>query len=281
MVPTRPKGKLCMGTRYRYLLSFLILLGISLWEAPAVPAPVAPAVTYAKVDFMGAIDDWTWADEKWTGDDRPFAAARLSIDRVFNASQNTSDIVSKYAQLAAENPQDALDQFRWAYSLFKQLQIPHSQMMDPSDIFKVELAIAAADQPHCYNYTRLRLLYEPDAPQERSLDERLLKYDPSDVLVKSIYAFTLSESKIKLDDDNAVSIEQGIVADGKYIPTCYRDIGYIYYNVGCSEGNMEYYRKSIAASRQFLALTPEYDCRRADVEHSIAYLTKRVAENKL
>jgi len=171
-------------------------------------------------DYMTALSDWRWVDDKWTGDDQPFAAARQSIDGMFAAGVDTSSLVAKYKLVAGAHPDDALAQYNWAYANFRQLQIPHANQVSPDSNYEVIGALAAAVQPHVYDYDRLRLLYEPDAPQERRLCERLLRNDASDFLVNSIYAFILSESKSKVDDDKAVSIEDGIVASGQYSPTC-------------------------------------------------------------
>jgi tetratricopeptide (TPR) repeat protein len=258
------------GAAATLLALCVIVLRLSAGPLLFTQSSAAPTLRYYAV-----INDRAWESERWTGDDRPFAQVRLSIDRLFNAKVDAQPFVSQYQALAKVNPRDALDQFRWAYAVLKQGDIPHPVHRDTSEI---TIALADAVQPHTYNYTRMRLLFQYAGPKELGLFERLLARDPSDDRVKSIYAFILSETKLKKDDDKAVSIEEAIVAEGRYSPVCYRDLSDIYYDVGYNENDPSFYKKSIAASREYLARTPDYDWTRAAVEHSISYLEGQLSK---
>jgi len=218
-------------------------------------------------------DPWAWTNESWTGNDKPFATARQSVERLFQSGVDAGPFISRYYGLAKANPSNALDQFRWAYATYMQWRIPHPI---PGDNFPVLQALASATQPHCYDYDRIRLLIYGEAAEERGLAERLLSIDPKDVLVKTVYAAILSVSKQKQDDDKAVQIETSIVQSGQDSPRCYYVLGQIYAIVGYLQQDPSDYTQAIVAENRFLSLTPAYDWRCAAARHCIQVLQSRL-----
>lgn len=221
--------------------------------------------------------DRGWETEPWTGDDRPFAAARAAIDRVFIAKKDLSPQLTQYEALAKAHPGNPLDQFQWAYAFRLEGSVPHP---DGRDGMPLVIAMVNARQPHTYNYTRLRFIYQVVEPEGCNLAKRLLDKDPNDTRVREVYAAILSESKSKVDEDLAVKIVRAIVDKAEDTPASDGLMACVYANVGFLEKNPEYYKKSIEANNLFLKLTPSYDWRRAAALHSNEVLQRRLNENK-
>ena len=210
---------------------------------------------------LGTVDI-SWEKEKWTGDDRPYLAARTQIDREIASSIfPKSLVVDKYGKIAVANPTNALDQFRWAYAVFDWLAIPHADENEHSIDVPVLIAMANANQPHCYQFARLRFLLE--APSE-SLDfaRRLLDRNPDDVKVEAVYEYMLSVSKSTADQAAAIRIAQSIAAARENWPLCYAGLAGAYGQAGCQQRNMSYIKKAIAAGQTYVSLAPLNDWRR-------------------
>jgi tetratricopeptide (TPR) repeat protein len=218
-----------------------------------------------------------WESEPWTGDDRPFAEARASIDRAFKATNDLSSHLTEYETLAKAHPDNSLYQFQWAYAFLLQGSIPHQTARDG---MAMVIAIAGARQPHTYDYARLRFIYQPVGLEGRTLALRLLEKDADDVYVREAYAGILSASKSRDDEELAVKTIQDLVDKRHDIPGACQILAGVYANVGFLEKNPDYYKKSIDASNLFLKLTPSYDWRRAAALHSIDVLQRRLKENK-
>jgi len=215
------------------------------------------------------VDDRSWQLQPWTGDDRPFAAARLTVERLDNATGDLTPFVAKYAAIAATHPRNALDQFQWAYASFVQRDSNKATRLDTSDLL---VALAAADQPHTYNYDRLRLLCDYTGPRECKLCERLLAVNPNDPRVEAVYAFDLAFSRSVSDNEHAIKVEQGLINAGDFLPGSYSELAMIYQNAAYDENKPMYFAKAIDLYEQFLALAPQDDWRRPIAEHAVSYL---------
>jgi tetratricopeptide (TPR) repeat protein len=255
-----------------------ILVGLSFpIQMMADPSNVSIKVTSTATDVMLG-QDRTWENVAWTGENRPFASARTLIDRVASGGTNLERLTAIYRTAAEADPSNALKQFRWAYACQKLGNISHPTMRDSTPVL---LALVSANQPNTYDYARIRLMFTYSGPKDRALFERLLAFAPDDPQLESMYAYVLSQSKSPSDYEKAMQIEKNLITRGQYMPTVYRDLADIYYDIGWNLHDISYYQKSIDNSKLFLSLIPTSDWRRAAAEHSIAYLTKRVAEKQL
>jgi hypothetical protein len=243
---------------------------------PSLAAPPTASLDILN-RYQVCMGDRGWEAAAWTGDDRPFATARASIDGVFKSKGDLSPQLTQYETLAKKHPHNPLDQFLWAYAFYVQGSIPHAVMRDVSAPI---VAMAGARQPQTYEYARLRFLYQRLGIDDREIAERLLarKHDDCDVLED--YAALLSQSRSKEDDELAVKTIQNVVNKGQGVPGSEWIMAGVYANVGFLESNPDYYKKSIEANNSFLKLTPSYDWRRAAALHSIDVLQRRLNGSK-
>lgn len=240
-------------------------------------APITASSSAAPLpDFMLA-NDKAWESVPWTGDDRPFAAARLSIDRQFHSGSDFKSVVSLYQLIAKVHPKNALDQFQWAYAFYRLGEIPHPTMRDTSPGL---YALIKADQPHVYDYDRLRLLYDPAlGAADLGLAERLVAKDPTDTNAKWVYVWILSQVNTKVDCEKAISMAEALVTSGQDRPNCYLSLCYVYMNIGLKRGNNLYLSKAIDADEKYLALAPQNDWHRGTAQHVLDWLRKHPAHS--
>src|SRR5262245_59177610 len=93
-----------------------IALVISLMVAAILyrlrPAPLPPWVgEMRKKDDLHNPHDWSWKQEAWTGDNRPYQAARAEIDRRLQGQPKPAEVVRLYHRIADKYPENALAQF--------------------------------------------------------------------------------------------------------------------------------------------------------------------------
>jgi tetratricopeptide (TPR) repeat protein len=259
-------------------LTSMAVVFICCWPSSvALAGPDVPAAIAVAGEQGTAVLSRSWESDEWTGDDRPFAATRASIDRLFKVTTNTEFYVDKFQRLAESNPRNGLYQFQWAYSAFCQNLKPHPIARDTTSI---SLALANAVQPHTYNYARLRLLFLDPQIGDKALLERLLAVDPNDPFVEGNYATVLLDARDLPDENKAVEIEQKVVYSKQDLPASCWVLAWIYASVGFLQHNDGDYRQAIFLNEQFLALTPTDDWRRASALHANIVLRRRLASGQ-
>ena len=239
-----------------FLVLAIILAGVRVCAQGLTPSPgfPTPSATYS---------GWGWTTAKWTGDDRPFAAARRTIDAQSTSGQDMGREVDVYQKLAAANPKSAIGQYQSAYASFVWLK---EMNKDPSrlDDWKVTFDLLAVDQPPTYNYLRAVAIIVPPHPQMQPLYEKLLQRNPHDAPVELSYANMLTISRSKADIYKGLSIAQSVARSGADSPSCYMALVYAYGGAGLASSGGERstdFKKANEAIDQFQKLARPDDYR--------------------
>jgi hypothetical protein len=223
------------------------------------------------------LGDTSWVKVPWDGDDRPFAAARKTIDGELAAGVDPDSLVAQYSGAASANPTNAFDQFRWIYATRMQHMGPDTA---PPDYSLEVLALAGAKDPHTYDFTRLRMLVSY-LYGDKDAWQRLYDYNPGDTEVACHYAYSLSMSKTNADQDKAVKVINRVLRTGKEDPVIYIMAAFTYGNIGDNKADpTQYYQKAIDLDRQCIPLTSSTDWRRSDAVHCMTVLQKQLDKFK-
>jgi hypothetical protein len=222
-----------------------------------------------------ATDATAWTTEKWTGDDKPYSAARLRTEREVAASHDPLAVVARYKALAHDNPHNALAVFCWASAAYAAVPFAASDNEYEKCVLGVLDALAGAPSPHTYEYARMRYLIQLcgywDMTDLTSLGHRLLKtnIDDPDVLEQVAVLTPDLTSGVALVR-KSIKIRPGRL-------NSYLHLGEIYYESGGNPGNRE---RAIENFKIYLSMSPrESDTRKWAVQ-TISYLNSKLAEAK-
>jgi hypothetical protein len=261
-------------------VSFIILMATSLVALSSCSAGLSStsdADGHAAELESARLSDRSWEQVKWTGDDRPFATTRKIIDQQFASGLPPDSIVAKYAPAAVANPQNAFDQFCWAYAVHEQLLNPHAVMYDN---IPLNIALARPPDPCVYDFSRLRMIMAGATAKDRKELERLLAHTPDDTEILDEYSGVLSDMNSKEDNLTAIRIGKELARRPGAKPYLIDNLSYTYAQVGFMQHSADFYEKSIAEGNLYLKITPAYDWYRADAEHRIAVLERRLTKMK-
>ena len=209
---------------------------------------------------------------------------RLQVEQAFADDAQPQPLVSGYEAKAKKEPNNALAQFTWAYSVRlaeKSLAFHTANTQDYLD--SANVALAEAPSPHTYNYDRLRYLLwieEGGGAASHHLEGmayRLLQKEPND------YPVLLGLSLIYTQNRDRVAEKKGYILIQKMIKT-YPDKPDVYDLLGCwyyrraqymFYGNVPDYHQAIAYYQKALIMYPTDSVRRAQLPSVMAYLTTR------
>ena len=188
-----------------------ILLGLDTLAARMPCKSLTPCISNAlnlhrPVEYLW---EWqphnsAWTKEEWTGDEKPYREVRQKIE-VAAKSGTLAPLYIGYEDEAVHNPQNALAQYAWAYSMYCTPQkIPSSVCGSFTSLQwrPVIIAMDAVHSPKTYEFARVRFLvesmlfnfYEP-ADDFFDLTTRLLKIEPTNPEIRCyqfVYVYSLS-----------------------------------------------------------------------------------------
>lgn len=148
--------------------------------------------------------NYGFINEPWTGDNRPYHAMRVRIDRLLAMGQNPDALLLPAKTAAQKSPHDPKAQFLWAYIAYQAKSTDLERALLISDRTRQKLATLAAFKkvdfvraslakalpPRAYDYSRIRFLVGATTDQIgeeiKPLGVRLLRRDPKDYAVESI-----------------------------------------------------------------------------------------------
>lgn len=227
------------------------------------------------------LTDQRWAQEQWTGDDKPYATIRTQIESLVDAGHQPLTLASQYASTAKKEPNNSLAQFAWAYAVHLALaSTPASETMSNLR-FSAELALAKAPMPHAYNYNRLHyLLWIQSGGASagyflRNLSARLLKKDPQDFPVLVGQALIYTQYKGKPEQSHGYELIQSILKKYPDRPEVYDTLGCWYYTQYMYYHNSDNYQKSMNYYRQALKMYPLTSDRQSKIQEIMSTLTMR------
>lgn len=228
-----------------------------------------------------ALTNIQWVNEQWTGDDAPYAAVRLQIERAVDNGERPSALVEQYANQAKSDPNDPLAQFAWACAASRAVKLaPPSKAM--SDLrFAAELALAEAPQPHTYNYDRLRYLIWIQGAGGlssyylRNLGDRLLKRNPQDFSVQMAQCIIYTQNPSLAIQQHGYNLIQQMIKKYPTKPEAYDMLGCWYGTQYLCYHSPTDYQQATVNYQKALDRYPTNSARRADLPNVIAYLTTR------
>jgi len=139
-------------------------------------------------------DGWVWADEKWSGDNAPYAEIRSRIDSQMCGGAGKVQALLNFQAVAASRPHDPEAQFGYAYAAWK-IHESVNNLAKILDVLEDSLdRLESVPSPHTYDFVRLRFLIQSalmPKPEMLSVGKRLLDKDPNDLEVKYRFASLL------------------------------------------------------------------------------------------
>jgi hypothetical protein len=221
--------------------------------------------------------DWStdaspWTSEKWTGDDKPYSAARLRIEREVNTSHDPLAVVAKYKAMAGDNPRSARATFFWASAAYA--AVPYMSSDDEYCRLMVGVldALAVPPSPHTYEMRYLiQLCGFWCTPDLTVLGHRLLKmeYDDPDVLEQVAVSTP--------DLTAAIALVRRSIRIRPGRPNSYLHLGEIYYLNSTEPENAE---RAVQNFRAYQSMAARDRDTRIWVRSKISFLNSKLDEPK-
>ena len=255
------------------------------YKPPTVPPKIQalrdPKYWAEQRKEVKALTNDAWVYEQWTGDDGPYAAARLNIDHAL-ATTPPQALVARYAAHAKSRPNDPLAQFSWAYTVHDAIKSASFPAQDAENTrFAAQLALAEAPFPRTYNYARLRYLIwiqgGGGGPSHflKGMAYRLLQKDPNDFPVLSGLIQIYSANHDKAAQQQGYALIQKTIKKYPGNPQVYDLLGGWYYFQYLSYHNPSDYRSAMASYQKALGMYPPQSARRGGLPQVMAFLTTR------
>lgn len=256
----------------RKLCAFVLLLaslfaGIAAWTRPAIFQIASP-----RHQSVSA----SWTTEKWTGNEKPYVAARESIDADFSHGKVTVDYLSGLEAAVNRSEHDPLRLFRWAYARYK------AQSLHPTLPFTPVPGWGAFDEissPHTYQYARTRFLAEimlGNRPDLMSLGKRLLAHNPNDFDVEYGLMACFHQNLSDNEKQAALTYADQLIQKYPTKPSVYAVKGGVYLSYWIDHRNKQDAVDAIKWYQRYLKLAPaDYEWRK-HAESTIALLQSRI-----
>jgi tetratricopeptide (TPR) repeat protein len=272
MKRTLVNSKNANGTEVSLLVIALVLLAQAFSLAGTVPGHI---IAGSRSGY------WTWTGLAWTGDDTPYAATQAAIDAGIARGLKFQYFQRKYHQAAIGNPSDPVAQFADAYSSWASLGDLHNRVDIARDrLSQADDELTNAPDPRAYHYERLRYVIEAALhgfdPHLRSLGERLLVRDPSDLKVK--YRMITMLAPRPGEDALAIRYCSDLLkADPNHANNYTVVAGYYWRRFDRSHAKADG-DEAIADYNRFLQLAPADDGFRLAVNYAISRIQKEMAK---
>jgi len=223
--------------------------------------------------------DAGWESEQWTGNDAPYAEAKVRIEREVDASRNPDSLVAAYRRKAQLCPKSPYAVFCWAVAYCEAPETTTSLSQSYANLYSIVTALASAPSPRNYDYARIRYIYEETGNWMGSYDlkviaDRLLAANKNDasVLISVAesstnlpYALTLLDQAIKITPESSAA---------------YWVLGNTYMAMWNSDTkNRELGRKAISAYKKFLSLS-KANVSNKEAEQYISIISSVMATGK-
>lgn len=183
--------------------------------------------------------DYSWTNERWTGDNAPWLAAHAELEKAIAGSSDPNALVAAAARAFDRNGRDPMLLYRWAY-LAHRVGLSDTNGLRMQRYMLVHTGFCAVKSPKTAEFARLRFILEAwhlagvyySSDRLLHVGERLLQRNPEDYVVRYYCASLLVGS----NDLNRVSIGLAYIDQilehyrGK--PLAYRAYLYFYRAIG-------------------------------------------------
>ncbi len=183
------------------ILLVLLICGAACAQALLHPQFKSPIIPQEQVT---ALQDLSWANRAWSGDNTPYKQIRDSINTAVARGRSADDLRQQYGIAAQQKPNDPAAQFAWGYAAWiasRSRTITDGKSYD--DLWGVREAMAHVPDPHTYDFYRLRFLLA-GGPKLLPLSNHLLTVDPKDMDVKAQAIRINPDAKATLAECNAL-----------------------------------------------------------------------------
>lgn len=235
---------------------------------------------------------WDWTNDKWTGDSRPYEAARRQIDQAVARGQNLEILIQKYRTAVEQGPRirhnagvfyDPLLCYQWGYAAWKTIT-PSSLLSEQAKhLSGVSGALASTESPHTYEYSRLRFFvaaWHIPSSHLQGIGVRLVRHTPADLDVKYQMTRVLSQSVTPKNNHLALSYAKDLVRLRPKRPSSYAALGSVYQDSWLFLDNKADAPKALAAYQHCLALMPPSTEWRDYVVTTLSQIKAEIARKK-
>jgi len=207
-------------------------------------------------------DIWHWADEAWSGDNKPYRQARTGIDVAIASKQDMLALEQHYQSLYLKGGTDPLKLFRWAYTAYQVAHRYSSLKEMRQHLASVRTALDVVPFPKTYDFARIKFLIDETFYSEEhyeGLGERLVRQYPNDYMSKYELAGLLVEAYASPKYEQSLAYVHDLILQAPHKPQAYALLGEIYLLRGEKTKNKSDAAKAITAYTQYIHLAPAQD----------------------
>lgn len=201
---------------------------------------------------------FAWTKDPWTGDNTPYHAARLEIEKVSDNQQKLIDLRQRYERDARKKPNDPMSLFRLAYTIYESWLKDNTNKNWSSDFGLVHSGYFAVESPHTYDYDRVHYLvwsFYGDYVETIPIARRMLNVDPDDYYVAAhLAASYLNGYPAKINE--ALAICQHLKKQYPQKASIYSLIGEAYVLWYHRDGNPANAKAVVENYEKYLSLAP-------------------------
>lgn len=218
----------------------------------------------------------SWTTEKWSGDDKPYTAARRNVDEAFSDGSITVSYLNGLEAASEKDEHDPLKLYRWSYARYK------AQSLHPAIHFTTMPDYGAFDEvpsPHAYEYARVRFLIQTrfgDHPELMGVGKRLLAHEPNDFDVEYALASCFSQYMKATEKEAALEYSSHLIDKYPNKPSVYTVKAGVYFSYWIDHRNKQDARDAIRWYQQYLQRAPASDEWRAHAQKIIVLLQSRL-----
>lgn len=222
-----------------------------------------------RVVAQGGVENTTqynWAQEQWSGNNRPYQTIRAAIDKAIAGRQKPYALAQKYEAAVQQKPLDPKALFRWAYATYqgyhanKKAREGLATLEDTRKLERVIQALARPRSSQPYDYMRLRFLMSADYFPHRAfigLGRRLLRYNRTDTEVEHRQFRVLFRGPTDAQDRRDIlAIAQDLRKRYPKEPDYYATLGAAYREIWRATKSPAHANMAIAAYRKYIQLAP-------------------------
>ena len=227
---------------------FSALSGSSVAQAQSNPSNVPRFIS----------PSFAWASQAWSGDNSPYHAIRVQVDRAGAQGKLTLPVLQAYYKSWQQAQNNPLALFRWAYA--DDVAVHHSHNLPPHPS-PGDGAFEACPDPHTYDYERIRYLVNWPGNEIVlfPLAKRLLAHDPKDYPLQFNLAARYGGRDSPAEKAASIARAERLLAQYPNKPEIYGVLGGIYCDHWVFKKNAADAQKAIFYYNKYLQLAPLSD----------------------
>ncbi len=220
----------------------------------------------------------SWANQPWTGDNRPYHAIRIQVDHLAEQGKLTPSMLQANFKAWQQTPRDPLKLFQWAYA--DSMAVRYLPNLPPRPQ-PGDGAFEACPDPHTYDYERVRFLLNWETHENALLPlaKRLLQHDPKDYPVQYALAGRYGGRDTPAEKAASLARAQRLLAQYPHKPEIYSLIAGIYCDHWIFQKNKEDARKAIFYYQKYLQIASVDNPWRKQASFWVATLTRSLEKS--